>query len=285
VVPRIGRRLLFPVLERSFTYDAYERLLARLADAERFKVVPLREFSSTQSESKAVVALRHDVDYRLDSALEMARLEHERGLSATYFVLHTARYWPGRDLVPSLLKLQDEYRHEVGWHNDLVTLECVYGGDARGFLAEQLERLRAAGIRIEGSAAHGSPYCYRFGYHNNYFFEDFDGEVQPGLPNSGVVETPRGVCRIPKGRLADFGLSYEAYHLDPDLYYSDASFDERGSRWHTDRLDFGELASGKRAIILVHPCHWDSSAVAKFRRLPAAIGRVVNPGRPLGSAA
>jgi hypothetical protein len=272
------------VLERSFTYNAYERLLDCLADGERFKVVPLREFSSTRSGSQAVVALRHDVDYRLDSALAMARLEHERGLSATYFVLHTAQYWARQDLVSSLLRLQDGHGHEVGWHNDLVTLECVYGGDARGFLAEQLERFRAAGIRIEGSASHGSPYCYRFGYHNNYFFADFDNEEQPGLPNSRVVETQRGLCRIPKGRLADFGFLYEAYHLDHDLYFSDASFDERGLRWHTDRLDFDTLVSGKRAIILVHPCHWDSSAVAKFRRLPAEIGRAVNPGRPMGGA-
>jgi hypothetical protein len=272
------------VLERSFTYRAYERLLDRLADSERFKVVPLREFSSTRSESQAVVALRHDVDYRLDSALEMACLERERGLSATYFVLHTARYWARRDLVPNLLRLQDGHGHEIGWHNDLVTLECVYGGDAREFLSEQLERLRAAGIRIEGSASHGSPYCYRFGYHNNYFFADFDGEEQPGLPNSRVVETQRGLCRIPKGRLADFGLFYEAYHLDHDLYFSDASFDERGLRWHADQLDFDTLVSGKRAIILVHPCHWDASAAAKLRRLPAEIGRAVNPGRPMGGA-
>jgi hypothetical protein len=284
VLPRICRRLLFPVLERSFTYSGYERLLDRLADAERFKVVPLREFSSTQSESQTVVALRHDVDYRLDSALEMARLEQERGLSATYFVLHTAPYWARRDLVPHLLTLQDGHGHEVGWHNDLVTLECVYGGDAREFLSEQLERLRTAGIRIEGSAAHGSPYCYRFGYHNNYFFADFDGEEQPGLPNSQVVETQRGLCRIPKARLGEYGFLYEAYHLDHDLYFSDASFDERGLRWHTDRLDFNAFIAGGRAIILVHPCHWDASAVAKLRRLPAAIERAVNPGRPMGSA-
>ena len=272
------------MFERSFTYSAYERLLDQLADTRRFKVVPLREFPSTCSESETIVGIRHDVDYRLDSALEMARLERERGLSATYFVLHTARYWARPELVQNLLHLQDGHGHEIGWHNDLVTLECVYGGDARKFLAEQLARLRGAGIRIEGSASHGSPYCYRFGYHNNYFFADFDGEEQPGFPNSQIVETQRGRCRIPKGWLADFGLLYEAYHLDHDLYFSDASFDERGLRWHADRLDFDTLVSGKRAIILVHPCHWDTSAAAKVRRLPAEIGRAVNPGRPVGGA-
>jgi len=272
------------VLERSFTYSAYERLLDRLADAERFKVVPLREFSSTPSESQAVVALRHDVDYRLESAFEMARLEHDRGLSATYFVLHTAHYWTRQDLVPALLQLQDDCGHEIGWHNDLVTLECVYGGDARAFLVEQLERLRSAGVRIEGTASHGSPCCYRFGYHNDYFFADYDGEAQPKFPNSRVVTTRRGPCRIPKGRLAEFGLVYDAYHLDHDLYFSDATFDDRGFRWHTDQLDFDTLGPGRRAIILVHPCHWDASAAAKLRRLPVEIGRALIPRRPVGAA-
>jgi hypothetical protein len=281
VLPRICRRLLFPVVERSFTYDAYERLLDRLSDRHRFKVVPLRDFSSARSSSRALIALRHDVDYRLDHALDMARLEHVRNLPATYFVLHTARYWTNPDLIPALLQLQDGYGHEIGWHNDLVTLECVYGGDARCFLAEQLERLRAAGLRIEGTASHGSPYCYRYGYHNNYFFADYEGEEQSGFPNSRVVTTHKGQCTIPKGRLAEFGLLYDAYHVDQDLYFSDAAFDGRGRRWHTDQLDFGALSAGTRTIILVHPCHWDASAAAKVRRLPSEIGRVIFPTRPL----
>ena len=150
MLPRLARRALFPVFERSFTYEAYERLLDRLADPTRFEVVPLREFVSTPSTSRTVVALRHDVDDRLGSAVEMARREHDRGLRATYFVLHTAAYWHRDDLVETLLQLQS-WGHEIGWHNDLVTLECVHGGDARAFLAEELARLRDAGVTIEGS--------------------------------------------------------------------------------------------------------------------------------------
>ena len=283
MLPRSARRALFPVFERSFTYDSYDRLLDGLADQARFEVVPLREFAATRSPSRAVVALRHDVDYRLDSALELGRREHARGFRATYFVLHTAAYWHRDDLVPALLELQG-WGHEIGWHNDLVTLECVYGGDARAFLATELERLRFAGVRIDGSASHGSPLCYRFGYHNNAFFTDFDGEERPQFPNVESVPGPDGLRRIPKGRLSEFGLDYEAYHLDNDLYFSDASFDKNGRRWHTDDLDLSLLAPGRRAIILVHPCHWDGSFGEKLRRLPAAVTRAKgSPRKPAGA--
>ena len=134
--------------------------------------------------------------------------------------------------------------------------------------------MREAGIDIRGTSAHGSPYCYRFGYHNNYFFSDFAGETVPGFPNTDVVETPNGRCEIARAALADFGLEYEAYHLDNDLYFSDASFDA-GRRWHPDELAVGQLTAGRKAVILTHPCHWDRSVAAKFSRL----GRMLAAGR------
>src|SRR5437016_12184366 len=102
----LASRLLFPWTERHFTYAEYARFLDRLGDRH---VVPLREFARGAGD----LALRHDVDSRLESALELARLEHDRGLRATYFVLHTAPYWRDPRLLPKLRRLQ-ERGHEVG---------------------------------------------------------------------------------------------------------------------------------------------------------------------------
>ena len=107
----LSSRVLFPLSERRFTYAEYDRFLDRLAGRE---VVPLWEFAAGRGD----MALRHDVDDRLESALELARREHARGLRATYFVLHTAPYWEREDLVDRLRELQ-ALGHEVGWHNDL----------------------------------------------------------------------------------------------------------------------------------------------------------------------
>jgi hypothetical protein len=259
------RRALFPVAEWSFTYRRYDRFLARLTRSGA-TVVPLRDFAAYEAAEQAVVALRHDVDFRLGAALELARLEHARGLRATYFVLHTARYWSDDRLLPALRRIQDEYGHEIGWHNDLVTVQCVYGVDARAYLQHELKRLRTAGIAVVGVASHGSTLCYRYGYHNNYFFSDFNGEVVKGFPNTDAVQTARGRTAIERSAMEDFGFEYEAYHLDNDLYFSDTAT-SNGRRWHPDALESAALARGHKTIILLHPCHWDRSVTAKISRL------------------
>jgi hypothetical protein len=255
----LASRLLFPLVERRFTYGEYARFLDRLHGR---RVVPLRSFARGEGD----LALRHDVDSRLASALELARLEHERGLHATYFVLHTAPYWNDADLLPRLRDLQ-ELGHEIGFHNDLVTLQRVEGVDAGTYLRVAIEHLRSGGIDVVGAAAHGSPWCHRLGFHNNYVFAGWDEPV-PGFPSTEVPE---------KLDPSEFGLEYEAYHVPHDVYFSDSSFVD-GRRSHPADL---ELRPDQRTIVLVHPCHWDASAAAKAHRLVSRItARTRAPLRP-----
>lgn len=266
------RVLARPWTERRFLHRDYARLCERLADPSRFHVVPLREFAAAPRD-RVVVGLRHDVDERLRGGLDMAAVEHRFGLRSTYFILHTTRYY-GRvgwrrathrqSLIPRLRRLQ-ELGHEVGWHNDLVTLQCVYDIEPREYLAAELNWLRGHGVDVRGSAAHGSYWAHRLGYHNNYFFADFD-EVHADRPNNEVVEAGERRCTLSKGRLAEFGLEYEAYHLGEDHYFSDARFDETGRRWHPERLDLDRLEPGERIIVLVHPDYWDASVAHKAAR-------------------
>jgi hypothetical protein len=260
VRPRPLRRLVDPLRERNFTYAAYDEFLDRLTDP-RFRVAPLRELRSAPRD-RALVGLRHDVDERLDSALRLARAEHARGLRATYFVLHTARYYREPGLLDDLRCLQD-LGHEVGWHNDLVTLELVYGVDPVRYLDRELARLRGAGIDVVGTAAHGSVWCHLLGFHNNRFFVDFP----EARPRSGVVEVRGQERRITQARLADFDFAYEAYHLDEDHYFSDSRFDSGGRRWHPEELDLERLGPSESLIVLLHPCHWASSLAARYGRL------------------
>jgi hypothetical protein len=241
----LNSRFLFPLTERRFTYASYERFLDRLAGRE---VVPMREFA----EGRGDLALRHDIDSGLESASELAHREHDRGLRATYFVLHTAPYWSRPDLLERLRELQS-LGHEIGFHNDLVTLERTQDVDIDEYARRELERLREAGLAIVGAASHGSPWCHRLGFHNNYAFAGWDEPV-PGFPSVTVQR---------KLDPAALGLEYEAYHVPHDEYFSDASFANGRRR---NPLDF-ELVPGRRTIVLVHPCHWDRSVVAKWPRL------------------
>jgi hypothetical protein len=243
-------------------------MLRVLANRERFMVVPLKDFRSASAE-RVVVGLRHDVDLRLANALDMARLERLHGLPATYFVLHTAPYYGSvkrgeakhdPDLIHNLRLLQD-LGHEVGWHNDLVTLQYVYNIEPRTYLTQELAWLRGHGINVRGSASHGSYWCHSLGFHNNYFFADLE-EAAPSRPNADTIEAP-GRPKVIKGTLAEFDFEYEAYHLDNTHYFSDARFDTRGRRWHPDALDLDELQPGDKAIILTHPDHWARSVLRK----------------------
>jgi hypothetical protein len=263
--PDALRALTAPLAERRFTYGEYERFLERIADRSRFAVVPLRELQAAPRD-RIVVGLRHDVDARLESALELGRREHRLGVRATYFVLHSAPYYR-RDghLVSALRTLQDEYGHEIGWHNDLVTLQCVGGADAVSYLHEELEWLRSNGLVLTGTAAHGARECYELGYTNRYFFGDFP-EIDPALPNRDVVEVDGEAIAVPHAHLADFDLEYEATQLPRDRYFSDATFDARGRRWHPGVLPWHDVRPGEVVVVLTHPCLWDPSARARILR-------------------
>jgi hypothetical protein len=267
------RRLAEPWLERRHVYGRYAAFLDRLTDA-RFEVVPLRELRGRAADDRVLVGLRHDVDDRLASALELARLEHARSLRATYFVLHGARYYDGPELLPALRELQ-ELGHEVGFHYDLVTLQVVRGVDPRAYLEQELARLRGAGIDVVGVAAHGSYWGHRLGYKNDYFFRGLD-EPQAGFPNAERV----GEVELAKGTLEEFGLAYDASRLGETDYWTDSWVDASGRRWHPELLDLRSLKPGARAIVLVHPCHWDRSATRKAARTVVRLGRRTVSGRP-----
>jgi hypothetical protein len=156
--------------------------------------------------------------------------------------------------------MQNERHMEIGLHNDLVTLQAVYNIDPVQFLKSELSWLRSNGINISGTASHGSPYCYTYKYLNFYFFEECTNPPVGQFVNN--ITLPLGGIPVPmkKGKLADFNLSYEAYFLNNNKYFSDASI-TAGVRWNIGMLDINKLVPGDRAIILLHPIHWHKASV------------------------
>lgn len=260
--------------DTNFTYEKYEDFLRVLTDKSRFKVVPLHLFSQTIDSGRIVVGLRHDIDNNLQASMDMARIEKRLGFSASYYFLHTASYYysiPGPKgvrspfIVNQMLQFQDEWGHEVGLHNDLVTLKVIYRQDPVVFLRDELNFLRKNGLRIWGTAAHGSPYAHKYKYINYYFFEEFSHKPFRDFTSTKMVITEKkDTLWLEKGRMADFNLEYEAYFLNNNKYYSDAQF-VNGRRWNFSNLRWDELKKGDRVIFLIHPEHWyKSSNKAEF---------------------
>jgi hypothetical protein len=226
------------------------------------------------------VALRHDVDYSLDLAIECAAIEREMNCRSTFYVLPTAEYWQEPNLVEKCLELQG-LGHEVGLHINVVT-EWMEGrtDDVAGRLGESLRMLRSAGVTITGCAAHGDQACYRKQFSNYWVFQelrpDDPAETETGLsaegiapcdPTRSVTYPASGVLTRDDGRrlalwsvsLAELGLDYHAMHVPFDRYYTDS-----GGRWKRSPDPLKEDLAGLRVQVLMHPIHWRGSRRSVF---------------------
>lgn len=256
--------------DTNFTFEKYGKFLNKISDRDKYVVVPINEFRKTFDNTKIVIGLRHDVDENLDHALLFSETEWKSGFRSTYYILHTAPYYllnpndkavHNEGIIQILQRMQEERHFEIGWHNDLVTLQVVYNIDPVIFLHNELAWLRSFGLNIKGTASHGSPYCKTYHYLNYYFFPECSTPVVTGFENTNSLQKNGQLITFQKGALADFGLDYEAYFLNNNKYFSDASF-INGARWHIGMLDLDQLVPGDRVIILVHPIHWHKASVS-----------------------
>jgi hypothetical protein len=210
----------------SFTEEDKDKLEAFVQD--HAYVVPMMQLETYVSEgSTDVVSIRHDVDHSIEHAMKFARWEYERGIYATYFVLHTAYYYSDLNALYIYLHELDLMGHEVGLHLDTVNQNLDENGKpdyaaAAAQLDVELLDLRNAGFRILGAAAHGNP---KSTHNDTELFEN-------------------------RFALSYFGLKYEAYELQRRLNVNYIS-DNHG-RW---RAPLARII-GKPTVISMHPCHW-----------------------------
>ncbi|HRI18696.1 MAG TPA: methyltransferase domain-containing protein, partial [Burkholderiaceae bacterium] len=200
------------------------------------------------------VALRHDVDWSIENAYAMAVVEHQLGIRSSYYLLHpdgnvTSRNYFGQvadgrlaidprlfDWAARLIDLG----HEVGLHNDLISLALATRRQPAEFLEQIVEAFAGRGMPLAGSVAHGSRQCREMGYLNYQIFADFKDEAvaldyrdQPELFErfrEGRVEHDGHVVHKFALRMADYGLRYEANFVAREIYLSDSS--ARWTLWH-----------------------------------------------------
>ena len=77
-----------------------------------------------------MIGLRHDIDSHPFKALELAKIEYELGIRSTFFDLHSADYYGTYNntqvhryqKIFKLFQNINRMGHEIGVHNDLITL-------------------------------------------------------------------------------------------------------------------------------------------------------------------
>lgn len=104
-----------------FCMDSYREMLLLLKD-RGYRIVG---YTDEDIKEKHVV-LRHDVDMSLEYAREMAKVEYELGIKATYFILVTSDFYNIHSKKSQFI-LQEivEMGHDIGLHFD----ESVYDAD------------------------------------------------------------------------------------------------------------------------------------------------------------
>jgi SAM-dependent methyltransferase len=257
------------------------------------------------------VALRHDVDWSIENAWAMACVEHQLGIRSSYYLLHPdgditpsnyfGRVEGGRLVIdPALFDWASrliDLGHEVGLHNDLISLALATRRQPGEFLEQIVEAFTRRGIALRGSVAHGSRTCRELAYLNYQVFSELrqshvavDYRDSPDMM-ARVAEPEVGrdghVVKKFASSMADFGLQYEANFVPWEIYVSDSS--ARWSLWHgpeltrfeksAPRADMaGALASllrGKapRTAVqcLVHACHWSALVQSRESVLPSVI--------------
>jgi hypothetical protein len=211
----------------SFTHDWYQEFLAECR--RHGNPIPLREVETAACPQ---IILRHDVDFTLEAAWELSRVEERAGVRSTYFVLLTSHYYnPASSRGRWILRDLARRGFEVGLHFDPV----VYEDSGIDDLAEQFDAerrfLRAlAGDEVRSVTIH----CPTS--HGLY-------PMFPGVVNA-----------------------YDPRWFGPDRYLSDSL-----RRWRRNPIDFVRSAAALgRVQVLTHPLHYSADGggyVAAMSRL------------------
>lgn len=103
-----------------FSLDGYRRLLLAFKEAG-YSFCEFEEIDACLAKEAPFVVLRHDIDLSLHLAVEIARIEYELGLSATYFVLLRSPFYNilSRSNVAIMQQIH-QYRHQIATHLDLT---------------------------------------------------------------------------------------------------------------------------------------------------------------------
>ena len=121
--------------------------------------------------------------------------------------------------------------HEIGLHNNAITLALLTGEDPHRILDRDLSALRRHGFEIDGSVAHGDPLCHKVGYVNNEIFNECPRPELGGPDRVIAFDDPATKTHyrleLHPRPMADFGLTYEANFIGHTRYLTDT-----GGRWN-----------------------------------------------------
>lgn len=244
-----------------FTLVRYEKLCMAIK-ASKYDNITFRDYFERNAGSHGVILLRHDIDQNIRFALDMAKVEHDNGIKATYYLRLVKNVF-----IPDIIDKIASYGHEVGYHYE--TLDRCNGD---------------IDLAIQ-----------RFSSELSMFRERFDVKTVCMHGNPLTKYDNRDIWK--KCSLSDFGLLGEPY-LSLD-YNEFEYFSDSGRTWDINKFkikdtinvkktgtgiqDSNELigiierAYPKNLCILTHPERWPKNFSDYVTRY--LIDQTVNVGK------
>jgi hypothetical protein len=192
----------------------YNTLLEQILSVHHLSIRTIRDLQKPFNSEGIIIGFRHDIDYDIVTARQLAKIEHEFGLKGSYYVLHTApyygyfknrKYYRSKRCIDILLEIQS-MGHEIGLHNDCLYPLIKHGIPIEETLQSELTFLQSNGIHVYGTASHGSFHSY--GSSNYEIFKGMSIEGRQRFIDKNGQEH-----RIGYLNMKDFNLEYEANYI------------------------------------------------------------------------
>jgi hypothetical protein len=243
-----------------FTVPMFRKLLESLVSSG----IPFFTFRDyvKQNPSRAII-LRHDVDLLPVNALILATLEHQMGISGTYYF----RIVPESFDEVIITKIS-HLGHEIGYHYEDINLMAKnqenmdnINSVALSSFRKNLEKFRSI-VPVETICMHGSPMGKLdnriLWNENNYRMFGISGEPYFDVDFSKVLY------------LTDTGRRWDGHRFSIR-----DKMPEHISRWRNERLEFhstGEIIKAAdegrlpdMIMMTVHPQRWSSEGISWMR--------------------
>lgn len=136
---------------QDFTLQQFRSLCTALI-SHHYTPVTVREYcTGSSTTAKKTVILRHDVDRKPEMAVEMASIEYEMGIPATYYFRHIPGVFD-----PKLIKKIESMGHEIGYHYEVLDKAKGDKKQAIEIFERELESFRKD-FDVRTVCMHGNP--------------------------------------------------------------------------------------------------------------------------------
>ena len=214
----------------NFTHDSYLTLLKDIKASGK-KICSFRDLQATDD---AYVILRHDIDFSLDKALDMAQLDHAAGITSTFFFLLTAPYYnPLSEEGVEYVKKIAALGHECGLHYDCTGFEL---------LSEQqrLDRVEALANALQDTS---------------------------GIPIKIIAQHKPAKSPI-RQEFPAYVNAYSPQYISDITYVSDS----RRMFRHADVTGF--LQQTSKCQLLIHPIWWNKAPMTREEIMQSLLSKI-----------